>query len=114
GLYFANCASKSVSYCTYNNSQEGCMLFCEVALGKQWETLHDKYMEKPQPGTDSTYALGMVEPDPKETVTIDDGLKVAKGKIINMKLKDSWNSHSELIVYEVPRVRIRYMIIFKL
>ncbi|BFU23989.1 poly(ADP-ribose) polymerase, putative [Entamoeba histolytica] len=113
GLYFANCASKSVSYCTYNGENRGCILFCEVALGKQWETPKDKYMEKPQPGTDSTYALGMVEPDPKDTITLEDGVKVAKGKIISTELK-TWNSHSELVVYDVARVNIRYLAIFQL
>ena len=112
GLYFANCASKSVQYCTYNRDNQGCMLFCEVAMGKPWETPVDKYMEKPQPGSDSTYALGMVEPDPKDDVEIDGGVKVHKGKIIRTGLK-TYNSHSELVVYDAARVHIRYMIIFQ-
>ena len=114
GLYFANCASKSVSYCTYNDQNRGCMLLCEVALGRQWETQRDKYMEKPQPGSDSTYALGRVEPDPDDTVELEDGVKVNKGKIITTEYTSSWNTHSELIVYDVARVTIRYLVIFEL
>ncbi|KAL7721872.1 Poly [ADP-ribose] polymerase [Entamoeba marina] len=113
GLYFADCASKSVGYCTYNGAQRGCMLFCEVALGEQFKTERDIYMEKPQKGTNSTYALGHVQPDPEETITIDDGLKVAVGPIVDSEYQRSYNSHSEFIVYEVPRVTIRYMVIFQ-
>ncbi len=32
------------------------------------ELLDDKYMEKPQPGTDSTKALGATAPDPKQDI----------------------------------------------
>jgi hypothetical protein len=44
------------------------MLLNEVALGRMCELLDDKYMEKPQPGTDSTKALGATAPDPKQDI----------------------------------------------
>ncbi len=43
------------------------MLLNEVALGKMKELYNDMYMEKPQPGSHSTKALGATAPDPKET-----------------------------------------------
>jgi len=44
------------------------LLLNEVSLGTMKELHNDMYMEKPQPGSHSTKALGATAPDPKETV----------------------------------------------
>ena len=113
GIYFADCMSKSSMYTTVNKRHHGVMLLCEVALGKPWKTERDKYMEKPQPGSDSTFAMGMVCPNPDETVTLDDGLQVPLGHIVPSGLEQSWCTHDEFIVYDVARVRIRYVLMIQ-
>lgn len=44
---------------------------CDVALGKEFETKRDQYMEKAQPGTQCTHALGKFAP--VESGLVDDG-----------------------------------------
>ncbi|KYQ93045.1 poly(ADP-ribosyl)transferase [Tieghemostelium lacteum] len=109
GCYFANCSSKSASYCfTTRENPKAIMILCEVALGKMNELEHDKYMEKAPTGTHSTKALGMSVPDPKSNIKIENDIMVPCGKIIKNSLKTSC-SHDELIVYDVAQIKIRYM-----
>ena len=44
---------------------------CDVALGQEFETIRDKYMDKAQPGTQCTHALGKFAPT--ESGMVDDG-----------------------------------------
>ena len=44
---------------------------CDVALGQEFETKRDKYMDKAQPGTQCTHALGKFAPT--ESGMVDDG-----------------------------------------
>jgi hypothetical protein len=46
------------------------MLLGDVALGKTADVPRDTYMEKPLPGTNSTKALGTIEPDPADRLTL--------------------------------------------
>jgi len=43
-----------------------------VSLGQTFETSHDMYMEKPQPGTHSTHALSEIVPDPSMSIELAD------------------------------------------
>eukprot|EP00727_Mastigamoeba_balamuthi_P006585 m51a1_g2547 hypothetical protein (922) ;mRNA; f:294859-298552 len=107
GIYFADCASKSASYCC--SGTEAVLILNEVAVGVPFETPNDMYMEKAQPGSDSTWALGMTVPDPAQTITIENGIKVPKGRPVSANRHTSC-SHDEIIVYNVAQVRIRYLL----
>lgn len=110
GAYFADVSSKSGSYCfSTKESPTGIMILNEVAVGKQFETPNDIYMEKPQPGTDSTWALGMAVPDPKTKFTLPNGTVVPFGKPTATG-KRTMCSHNEFIVYDVAQVVIRYLL----
>jgi poly [ADP-ribose] polymerase len=110
GIYFANCSSKSASYCfTTRESPHGVMILNEVAVGRPWETPKDTYMEKAVDGFDCTWAQGMCVPDPAGTVTIEDGIKVPKGKPIQAGRK-TMCTHDEIIVYTIEQIRIRYLL----
>jgi len=86
------------------------MLLGDVALGKEAELAHDTYMEKPQPGTHSTKALGRIEPSPKEQVEHKDGYIIPSGNIVNNGNSTvSCNEH-QYIVYDVSQVHLRYML----
>jgi len=109
GIYFADCVSKSASYChTSKDAPTGIMLLNEVALGRMCELKNDLYMEKPQPGTDSTKALGATAPDPKQDIYWD-GVKIPRGVPKHTNIRSSC-SHNEYIVYDVAQVNIRYLL----
>lgn len=57
------------------------MLLAEAALGKQFTTTKDHYMDAAQPGFDSTYATGAVSPDPAATASIDAAFGVGAVKV---------------------------------
>jgi len=52
----------------------------------------------------------MTIPDPKETVYIEDKIKVPLGKPIPSGLTTAC-SHNELIIYDVNQVNIRYLLV---
>jgi len=112
GIYFADCVSKSASYCrTSKEAPTGIMLLNEVALGRMCELLDDKYMEKPQPGTDSTKALGATAPDPNQDIFWN-GVKIPRGAPKHTGIRSSC-SHNEFIVYDVAQVHIKYLLKIK-
>lgn len=116
GIYLADTVSKSGSYCfTDSANSTGVMLLGEAALGRQWQTLQDKYMEEPEPGFDSTYALGQVAPDPAATVKIEglygSEVSVPVGEPKRTSHKKSNFTHDELVVYDVKQVSMRYVLI---
>jgi len=111
GLYFADMSCKSAIYTWANaKSPTAIILLSEVAVGKPWETPSDKYMEKAQPGSDSTWALGMTIPDPSSTRVLEDGCIVPMGKPIHAEGRKTMCTHDEIIVYDVSQVTIRYML----
>lgn len=110
GLYFADMTAKCWPYCRASSAApDAIMLLNEVALGTEFCTPRDMYMERPQPGTNSTHALGMSYPNPKETVTLPNGTKVPLGKPCKLKERTSC-THNEFIVYDVAQVTIKYLI----
>eukprot|EP01112_Ceratiomyxa_fruticulosa_P015741 TRINITY_DN4671_c0_g1_i1.p1 TRINITY_DN4671_c0_g1~~TRINITY_DN4671_c0_g1_i1.p1 ORF type:complete len:930 (+),score=212.19 TRINITY_DN4671_c0_g1_i1:193-2982(+) len=114
GVYFADCISKSGSYCfTTATAPTGLMILSEVALGTMNELKNDTYMEKAPPGTHSTKALGMAHPDPKHDQLLEGSdIKVPLGKIVPSGLKTAC-THNEFIVYDVAQVHIKYMLRIK-
>ncbi|EFA82774.1 polyADP-ribosyltransferase [Heterostelium album PN500] len=110
GIYFADCVSKSASYCfTTRENPTALMILCEVALGNMNELKNDQYMEKAPSGKHSTKALGMAAPDAKENKKIDNDITIPVGKIKNTGLSTSC-SHNEFIVYDINQVKIRYIL----
>ena len=88
------------------------MLLGDVALGKTADLPRDKYMEKPLPGSDSTKALGSLEPDPKDDVTLEDGCVVPTGKIVPSGHTNVSCIEHQYIVYDVAQVELRYLVHF--
>ena len=89
-------------------------MLIEAALGKQFETLRDKYMEKPQPGTDSTFAKGSMHPNPKEALKLDDDkVHVPCGKQVSSGVNGSSFMHNEKVIYRKEQCRIRYLLMCK-
>jgi len=113
GVYFADVISKSGSYCcTSKQNPHAVMLLAEVALGKIKSLTRDEYMDKPYKGTNSTKALGMTAPDPKQAQKISEEVIVPLGSPISTGISSSC-SHNEYIVYDVSQIHIRYLIRLK-
>jgi len=113
GVYFADCISKSGSYCfTSNDSPQAVMLLAEVALGNMNELLRDEYMEKAPSGKHCTKALGMAAPNQKENQKIPNDVTVPAGKIVSTGIRSAC-SHNEYIIYDVGQVNIRYLLRLK-
>ena len=109
GVYFADMVSKSANYCCSSpQSNVGCLLLCDVALGNPNELLHaDFNASKLPPNKHSTKGCGRTQPDPKTYRDLD-GVTVPVGKGVN-------SSHSgglfynEYIVYDVAQIKMRYL-----
>ncbi|KPI86479.1 putative poly(ADP-ribose) polymerase [Leptomonas seymouri] len=110
GIYLADTCTKSANYCcTSRMNNTGLMLLCEAALGKQKEYTSSCYMEKAQPGFDSTKGVGRMHPNPKEATTVD-GVLWPKGRMMEDKATNLSLLYPEYIVYDVAQVRMRYLI----
>jgi hypothetical protein len=119
GAYFADVIGKSCSYSRTGDSDEILVMACDVALGDEWETKRDKYMDKAQPGSQSTHALGRYSPQADGDVDDGTGCVVPLGEVIKTKVdgkpigKTSVNVN-EFIVYDVSQVRMRYLLRLKM
>eukprot|EP00301_Raphidiophrys_heterophryoidea_P007985 c13015_g8_i2.p1 GENE.c13015_g8_i2~~c13015_g8_i2.p1 ORF type:complete len:591 (-),score=210.39 c13015_g8_i2:251-2023(-) len=106
GIYFADVIAKSAHYCRSFGSDYMLIMLCDVSMGKVWETKQDKYMEKPQPGFDSTKALGQYQPAVE--THIDKVVQVPSGKPKDTKISSSCDVN-EYIIYDMSQVNIRYL-----
>lgn len=88
------------------------MLLGDVVLGKTADLVRDQYMEHALPGTDSTKALGTIEPDPKEKVVLPTTVTVPCGKIVDSGHKGVSCQEHQYIVYDVAQVELKYLIHF--
>ena len=73
-------------------------------------------MDKPQPDSDSTMALGAVAPDPKsvgkvESVCTAEEVQVPFGAPKATKHSTSNFTHNEYVVYDIKQVTMRYLLI---
>ena len=112
GIYFADLAQLSSRYCRAYGRQPFIMLLCDVALGKTADLNRDQFMTKALPGTDSTKALGTIEPNPAENVVRPDGVVVPCGKIHDSGCKNVSCLEHQYIVYDVAQCRLQYLIQF--
>jgi len=108
GVYLADLYQKSAAYCRGGAKDQFILIMlCEAALGKQYETLRDHYMEEPQPGSHSTLAKGSLVPgQTKKLADVD----VPLGKPKGSGVKGSSFQHNEYVVYSKDQVFIRYLL----
>lgn len=110
GIYLADTCTKSANYCcTSRSNNNGLMLLCEAALGRQKEYFSSCYMEAAQKGTDSTKGIGRMHPDPAGATTVD-GVLWPKGKMVTDSNTQVSLLYPEYIVYDVAQVRMRYLV----
>ncbi len=104
GVYFADSVSKSANYCfTTAESNTGCMLLCEVALGESRELLQADYNAAKLPaGKLSTKGVGRQQPDPAESIRLDDGCIVPSGTLKEVPQKGGSLIYNEYIGMHAP------------
>jgi len=105
--------SLSARYCRAAGDNDFAMLLCDVALGTTADLTIDTYMEKPQGNTNSTKALGTIEPDPKENVLVKKEVVIPSGKIVNSGHKNVSCREHQYIVYDVSQVNLKYLLLLK-
>jgi len=113
GVYFADMVSKSANYCCTSRRQPtGLLILCEVALGNPNCLKAADYEAGNLPaGTDSVKGVGKTQPDPREDVTMGDGVVVPLGKpTTTPDSDDSALLYNEYIVYNTDQIRPRYLV----
>ncbi|KAG8225243.1 hypothetical protein J437_LFUL008780, partial [Ladona fulva] len=86
GIYFADMVSKSANYCCASTTNTtGLLLLCEVALGNMMEKHNAHYVEKLPKNIHSVKGVGMTQPNPAESIKLEDGLEVPLGKGVNVE-----------------------------
>ncbi|CAF0916058.1 unnamed protein product [Rotaria sp. Silwood1] len=133
GIYTADTFAKSLGYCSgvKQNDDERCfMLLCEVALGKMKEVGVQRNDEEEEEEADdddddkpldfkrfqSRKGVGRRIPDPKHTITRNDGVQIPLGQLIDNK--DFGGSYyglnyNEYIVYDETQIALRYLVQFR-
>ncbi|EUB53851.1 Poly [ADP-ribose] polymerase [Echinococcus granulosus] len=61
-------------------------------------------------GKHSVQGVGRNMPDPSTWITLDDGVVVPCGKIIESKVYTATLLYNEFIVYDVRQIRLRYLV----
>jgi len=108
GVYFGDVMSLSTKYCRTSSAQDYCMLLGEVILGKEFPCDKDTYMEKAKNGFDSTKALGIIEPDPKQNLKLPSGTVVPTGKLVDSGHKGVSCHEHQYVVYDVAQCKLVY------
>lgn len=119
GIYFADMASKSASYC-HPQTSEGriLMLLAEVALGETWDLLQGKYVEPEDlqmRGRHSTKGVGKFGPAPdKEKYLIPGRAAVCPvGEEEPTEFPEAELDHNEYIVYDPAQVLQSFIVQLK-
>ena len=113
GVYFADMVSKSANYCFATSRQPvGFLILCEVALGSMNEKSYADYAADKLPsGKHSTKGLGKTIPNPKKTLTMEDGTVVPLGEPISCSSnQQSALLYNEYVVYDVKQILPRYLV----
>ncbi|KAM7536273.1 hypothetical protein Aperf_G00000083460 [Anoplocephala perfoliata] len=115
GVYFADCASNSANYTFASmNNNIGLIALCEVSLG-EINPLYKcdcKANNLPR-GKHSVQAVGQYMPDPSTWITLDDGVVVPCGKMVNSGAKNYPVYYNEFVVFDVRQIRLRYLVQMK-
>lgn len=103
GIYFADRVAKSKNYC--RATDEGLLLLCDVACGKQNVLKnHDRNAAKLPKGMDSVFLKRGVQPDPKKEVK-QDGYSIPVGPYVGQE-----GGANELVVYDVNYCQMKYLL----
>lgn len=115
GVYFADIVSKSANYCATNKKDNiGFLMACQVALGDTYDKTAAEFVNKLSPRYQSCRGVGLSHPDPKEAVTIDDGVTVPLGKLVpNPDIDESDLLYNEFIVYDIAQIKFKYFFKFQ-
>ncbi|XP_078592750.1 poly [ADP-ribose] polymerase tankyrase-like isoform X2 [Branchiostoma floridae x Branchiostoma japonicum] len=122
GIYFADLFSKSKNYCDNfafgSSSNTNFMLLCEVALGNPQDLYSSTYMERAPEGFHSTKGVGRREPRATGSITVQQGVTIPLGEIVdNPPPPDKGHywylQNNEYIVYDAAQVRLRYLVQFE-
>eukprot|EP01094_Clydonella_sp_ATCC50884_P003615 TRINITY_DN1275_c0_g1_i3.p1 TRINITY_DN1275_c0_g1~~TRINITY_DN1275_c0_g1_i3.p1 ORF type:complete len:1010 (-),score=329.36 TRINITY_DN1275_c0_g1_i3:98-3097(-) len=119
GIYFADMASKSASYC-HPETSDGriLMLLAEVALGETWDLLQGKYVEREDlqmRGKHSTKGVGKYAPAPdKEKYLVPGRSAVCPvGEEVATEFDQAELDHNEYIVYDPEQVLQSFIVQLK-
>uniref|UniRef100_A0A3Q0KNY3 Poly [ADP-ribose] polymerase n=1 Tax=Schistosoma mansoni TaxID=6183 RepID=A0A3Q0KNY3_SCHMA len=115
GVYFADCSSKSANYIYPTQANNvGLMIVCEVSLGKQKELYQScSYAHKNLSDYHSVKGVGKWRPNPETWKTLNDGVIVPCGKLIQAPQIESEKcilQFNEYIVYCINQIRLRYLL----
>eukprot|EP01128_Nolandella_sp_AFSM9_P004824 TRINITY_DN2246_c0_g1_i2.p1 TRINITY_DN2246_c0_g1~~TRINITY_DN2246_c0_g1_i2.p1 ORF type:complete len:909 (+),score=271.63 TRINITY_DN2246_c0_g1_i2:126-2852(+) len=110
GVYCADIAEKSLTYCYSGGTNYILIMLIETVLGKEKQFFQDKYMEKPARGYDSTKAMGWVKP---KNQTELNGITVPWGPPTKTGISSSC-THNEYVVYNTNQCCIRYLLKVKI
>lgn len=115
GVYFADIVSKSANYCATSRSDNiGLLMACQVALGDTYDKTSAEFVKQLNPRFHSCKGVGLSEPDPRETVTLEDGVQVPLGKLVPTPgIDESDLLYNEFIVYDVAQIKFRYFFKFQ-
>jgi len=115
GVYFADASSKSANYVYPEPGKPGFLMLSEVALGETHDLIHaDENIHNRLPtGKHSVRGIGRSAPDPKAALTMDDGVLVPRGKLVQNDHTSNGSptlAYNEYIVYNTQQIRERYLI----
>ncbi|MFH4979085.1 hypothetical protein AB6A40_005794 [Gnathostoma spinigerum] len=114
GIYFADVFAKSKNYCSASASNINYMLLCEVALGKMLFSRYDSGSVVPD--CDTFKVMGMKIPNPNYDITLDDGVVMPLGRLIDVKYpserKYNLSHNAEYVVRDSSHVTLRYIVAY--
>ncbi|UJR19473.1 hypothetical protein I4U23_022604 [Adineta vaga] len=122
GIYTADVFAKSLHYCSgisENGDNRYFMLLCEVALGTS-QGLNNECRDLNEPLNfkvhQSRKALGRIIPDPRYTLTRNDGVQIPLGQLIECTDPDHGYhrcQYNEYIVFDESQIALRYLVQFR-
>lgn len=76
----------------------------------RYERTAAEYVEKLPKGKHSTLGLGRTCPDPKHSITLEDGVEVPLGKGVSSEVGRTSLLYNEYIVYDVAQINVKYLL----
>ncbi|XP_076464084.1 poly [ADP-ribose] polymerase tankyrase-like isoform X2 [Babylonia areolata] len=114
GVYFADCFTKSRSYCY--NAVGSCkvMLLCQVALGNSFEDFSHDEEDHHDEDVHSLKILGKMAPDPDFDIVLPYGTTMPLGQLKPMTYegKTPYMQYNEYVIHDPKQICIRYIIMF--
>lgn len=115
GIYFANCVTKSFSYCrTETSNNIGCLALAQVPLGKIGKRLNADYNITPESlkreKCNSIQGIGKYTPSAS---TMINEIDVPNGELKESKKVGASLLYDEFIVYDSHQQFIKYLILVK-